>query len=68
LIVVERRVSVEAERARVRRIIIIIIKLYPEIVELSIGDHAPHIRLRDRTLWCSSDVVGVRWIRGEEGV
>jgi hypothetical protein len=59
LIVVERSVSVEAERARVRRIIIIIIKLYPEVVELSVSDHAPHIRLRDRTLWCSGDVVGV---------
>ena len=65
LIIVKGCISALNPREQGSGIIVIIVELNPEIVKRGITDDYAHIRLRDRALRCSSDVIGVAGVRGE---
>ena len=56
LVVVECCVAVEWKRAGIG-IVIVVIELWPEIIEFRILDNGPHVRLWKRTLRCPGNVI-----------
>lgn len=64
ILTVEGSIPVERQSARVG-VVVVVVELYPNVVECGVSNDDAHVGLRNGTLGCASDVVRVSGVGGE---